>query len=348
MAVFKNTLHLFLLSIIFLSCQGQNRQSVNGPGQEATTYTDPMFFIPGQLCQHLREIFQDSHGRLWFGTNVYDLMLYDGDSLRYLSDLEGVPGGRITGILEDNDGNIWFSSAAGLIKYDDEKFRLFAHDEGLMDNEVWSLYQDHKGLFWVGTTEGAFQFDGERFYPFQLEKGAVRDTISQFYYERITAITGDSAGNIWIGTDGFGITRYDGSDFETFTKEDGLPDNAIGDLMIDSKGHLWIGTCFGGVSRFDGERFHNYTEQGLIQGGEIAGLYEDPNGNIWFGAENSGVYSFDGEQFTRFQGEGENYTNAVLSFLKDREGRFWVGGWGGLFRMTDSIFKPVTIEGPWE
>jgi ligand-binding sensor domain-containing protein len=339
--------YFVLLSITVLSCQVQPTQKNSTSQVETKTYTDPMFFIPGQLCQHVREIFEDSRGRLWFGTNVYDVMLYDGDSLRYIGEKEGLPGGRITGILEDKAGNVWFSSAAGLIKYNGRSFSLFGKEEGLSNNEVWALYLDHNEKFWVGTTEGAFQFDGERFYPFEIEKGVVSDTVSQFYYERITAITGDSAGNIWIGTDGFGLTRYNGETFETFTKDHGLPDNAIGDLMIDSKGDLWIGTCFGGVSRFDGVRFHNYTDRGLVHGVEIAGLYEDPQGHIWFCAENSGVYRFDGSEFYRFQGRGENYSNGILSFLKDSQGWFWAGGWGGLFRMTDTTFTPVTLEGPW-
>ena len=161
-----------------------------------------MFFIPGQLCQHVREIFEDSQGRLWFGTNVYDIMLYEGDSLRFIGDKEGVPGGRITGILEDNNGNIWFSSSFGLTRFDGKDYKNFGAEEGLTNTEIWTLFLDARGTFWVGTTEGVYQFDGERFYPFTIEKGAVPDPISQFYYERITAITGDSAGNMdgyrWI------------------------------------------------------------------------------------------------------------------------------------------------------
>jgi len=45
---------------------------------------------------HLRKIFQDSKGNLWFGTNVYDLMMYDGDTLRYITKKEGFSGGRVT------------------------------------------------------------------------------------------------------------------------------------------------------------------------------------------------------------------------------------------------------------
>ena len=31
---------------------------------------DPLFFLPGQLCQHVRRIYQDQQDNLWMGTNV--------------------------------------------------------------------------------------------------------------------------------------------------------------------------------------------------------------------------------------------------------------------------------------
>jgi len=37
----------------------------------------------------------------------------------------------------------------------------------------------------------------------------------------------DSRGYIWMGTEGGGLTRFDGSRFDTYTKVDGLSDNTI-------------------------------------------------------------------------------------------------------------------------
>ncbi len=55
---------------------------------------DPLFFIDGQLCQHVRKIFQDRSGNLWFGTNVYGLMRFDGDTLVYFDEKDGLGLGR--------------------------------------------------------------------------------------------------------------------------------------------------------------------------------------------------------------------------------------------------------------
>ena len=75
-----------------VSCGGPNQQKIPAEKVEANQevqeeeYVDPLFEIEGQLCQHVRCIFEDSYGNLWFGTNVYDLMLYNGDSLVYLDE----------------------------------------------------------------------------------------------------------------------------------------------------------------------------------------------------------------------------------------------------------------------
>jgi ligand-binding sensor domain-containing protein len=49
-------------------------------------------------------------------------MRYDGDTLQYFDEKDGLEGGRITGILEDKEGNVWFGSCGGLTKYDGKSF----------------------------------------------------------------------------------------------------------------------------------------------------------------------------------------------------------------------------------
>jgi len=124
-----------LLFVFIASCNEEQNKNlsevkvespINENSNIETLQTDPLFYIDGQLCQHLRKIFQDKNGDLWFGTNVYGLMRYNGDTLEYFSDKEGLPGGRITGIVEDEKGNIWFGSYGGLTKYDGKSFTNFS------------------------------------------------------------------------------------------------------------------------------------------------------------------------------------------------------------------------------
>ncbi|MBW2937629.1 hypothetical protein KXJ69_05895 [Aureisphaera sp. CAU 1614] len=365
----KSVLFVVSISLLMVSCNGQiktedSQSTLQTKGTIATKFQqtslrnsglpylqtsikDPLFYIDGQLCQHLRKIYQDKNGQLWFGTNVYGIMRYDGEKLKYFDDKDGVDG-RITGILEDKKGNVWFGSASGLIKYDGVTFTTFSKQvQDTYSNEVWSILIDSKGTFWVGTTNGVSHFDGKEFIPFPIPKAKVKNSTTVYSYNRITSIVEDKNGAFWFGTDGFGITKYDGNNFTFYTKENGLPDNNVTEMMMDSRGNIWIGTNFGGVSMFNGKSFTNFTEKGIIKGIEVGSFYEDKKGTIWFAAENHGVYNYNGKSFTSFNEEHGLNTNGVLSIYQDKEDRFWFGGWGGLFRYDGTSFTSVTAQGPW-
>lgn len=308
----------------------------------------PLYY-EGQLAHWIRRIFQDNKGNLWFGTNHYGALRFDGKNLDYITEDNGINIGRINEIVEDKDGNIWFATDGfGIYKYDGEIFTNFSEKEGLLNNSVWSITIDKNGLFWIGTLEGVSQFNGETFTSFSIPKANIKNVEPILSHNRITNILEDKKGNIWFGTDGYGISKYDGKNFSHLTTKEGLCDNTIYDLMEDSKGNIWIGTMHGGISKFNGNAFINYTKDGIIEGFEVGGFYEDKHANIWFAAEHNGVYRYNGKSFTSFNTENGPDTNGILSILQDRENRFWFGGWKGLFRYTKKGFIPVTKKGPWD
>ena len=66
----------------------------------------------------------------------------------------------------------------------------------------------------------------------------------------------DKVGNLWFGTTGEGVYRYDGKLFTQFTKKDGLNSNCIYAMLEDKAGNIWFGTE-NGVCRYDGKTFSN-------------------------------------------------------------------------------------------
>lgn len=55
----------------------------------------------------------------------------------------------------------------------------------------------------------------------------------------------DSKGNLWFGTLGGGVSRYDGRSFQTFNATHGLANNIVMTVLEDRKGDLWVRTNIG-------------------------------------------------------------------------------------------------------
>ena len=90
------------------------------------------------------------------------------------------------------------------------------------------------------------------FIQYSLQQGLPQ---SQVYN-----IEEDRKGFIWIGTNGGGLSRFDGREFENFTKTDGLPSNYIESIFEGEPGELWIGTSKG-MAFFDGHTFKVLNKQ---------------------------------------------------------------------------------------
>ena len=67
-------------------------------------------------------------------------------------------------ILQDPDGNLWFSTAKGVSRYDGQTFTTFTTKDGLSYNLVTSAFQDEFGYLWFGTWgHGVSRYDGQTF-----------------------------------------------------------------------------------------------------------------------------------------------------------------------------------------
>jgi ligand-binding sensor domain-containing protein len=160
----------------------------------------------------------------------------------------------------------------------------------------------------------------------------------------------DEKNNLWFGTTGEGVYRYDGKLFTQFTIKDGLSNNTIWSILEDKAGNIWFGTDSGiclydgkGIMRYDGKDF---TKFGV--GGNLAiSAFIDKVGNIWFsGGENdngyggdSGIWRYNGKSFTNFTTKDGLGDYSVWCFLEDKDGNIWVGTRNtGLYRYDGKNF----------
>lgn len=77
---------------------------------------------------------------------------------------------------------------------------------------------------------------------------------------------------------------------DTWTTENGLPNNSLLELRQTRDGYLWF-TTFNGVGRFDGKNFTilRRANTPMFRSNVISTFWEDHNENLWFGVQEGGV-----------------------------------------------------------
>src|SRR5580658_2666379 len=109
---------------------------------------------------------------------------------------------------------------------------VWTQQDGLPQDGINAIVQTADGYLWLGTDEGLARFDGYEFTIFNKANGDLPSN-------SITELAAAPGGALWIGTTD-GLTEFSGGRFRTYTRQQGLPDNAIGSLFVDHTGALWI------------------------------------------------------------------------------------------------------------
>lgn len=151
----------------------------------------------------------------------------------------------------------------------------------------------------------------------------------------INCLIEDRKGNIWMGTVGGGVSKYDGKRFAHFTTQHGLSHNIVKCILEDSKGNLWFGTSGGGLNVYDGNQFYHFNHKDALPQDRILSLIEDREENIWIGTNGGGVFRFspgdspaEGDLLHLDIQSGNDF-QSILSLLEDAQGNIWMGTWQG-------------------
>ena len=203
--------------------------------------------------------------------------------------IQGLKYNNIRCLIQDRNGNLWFSNDDGVTRFDGKYLTHFTAKNGLGSNIVLSMIEDRHGTLWFGTFGGGVtRYDGEYFTRFTENEGLCNNIVNR--------IVQDHTGNIWFATEG-GVSMYNGKGFTNYTVKQGLPIDQIRSVCQDKDGAMWFGTFGKGLSKFNGESFENYDVNEGFAGKDIGAIIQDKDGNIWFGSNNKGIIKYDGKYF---------------------------------------------------
>ncbi|MGY6523152.1 MAG: two-component regulator propeller domain-containing protein [Mongoliitalea sp.] len=161
--------------------------------------------------------------------------------------------------------------------------------------------------------------------------------------DNITSSVLDTHGNLWFGTWGGGISKFDGMSFTNYTTTHGLANNLVHCITEDLNGNIWIGTDGGGVSRYDGLEFTTFNTSDGLADNLVYGVTVDSKGNIWIATGDGGVSKFNGASFVNYTQENGLPSNSIIKITEDKEGYLWFAtGNSGLVRFDGNSFTEFT------
>ena len=160
---------------------------------------------------------------------------------------------------------------------------------------------------------------------------------------RVNRIVLDSRGLLWICTNS-GISRFDGSQFQSFGVPDGLPFPIINDLLETPDGDFWLASNGGGVIRLRlataAPRYEAFSVDREPTSNRVNRLFRATDGAVWVGTD-GGLFRMTGgldgrPAFARVGLRRRDHPDEMVqvwSFAGDREGTLWVGTRFGLVRL---------------
>ncbi len=261
----------------------------------------------------VQTLFKDSKGNIWVGTWDYGIYFLKKGSNSFINySVENTNGematNRILSFSEDSDGIIWMGTfSRGIHSFDpsSKKFSRYDQDPFLSKkisySDVRRVYVDSEDNIWIGGNAGLFKLKKNN-YGFNIEDLSSRfynDTRNHSYTSLVLDIYEDSSKNIWIGTDGAGLCKYDmrKDSFSWIESETGFNKVTVSSIIEDEVGSIWAAGN-NGITQIDKD--NNSVKNFSVNDGLLTNdfnnnaTYKDESGNLYFGSY-EGINYFDPE-----------------------------------------------------
>lgn len=188
---------------------------------------------------------------------------------------------------------------------------------------------------------------------------------------------------MWFGTNGGGITKFDGLNYESIKDKDGLADNLVYSIVKDNKGKMFIGTN-NGLSIYDGKKFKNYTTanglthnrvysilfasngkvllgtgsgvcifqdsickkfdtKSILDSAIVFNISEDSQKNLWFCTIGNGIFKYSDNRIQNFTNQNGFKNNYIYSIIEISPDKYWVAGELGVYELYKQKITPINL-----
>ena len=134
-------------------------------------------------------------------------------------------------------------------------------------------------------------------------------------------------GEIWLGTNDGGINIYNGTEFKTLNKSNGLIDDVVYDLYVDETESVYICTN-NGLCKYDNGAIDSIPFGDSLVPDRIFQMYQDRHGQKLL-ATAKGLAQLVNDTIYHYPTENQILNNAsCISINEDADGNLWVSTLG--------------------
>lgn len=208
--------------------------------------------------------------------------------------------------------------------------------------QIRELYS-YNNAIWIGTmAEGCYYIND----PVDKKENI---TASKSFLGGIGAFTTDHDNNLWIGTRGSGLYRYDTKNNiitravnKQYDPTSPCSNYALS-IFTNKQGNIWCG-FFDGITKYDPLRFQfrNIDEHssfnGTLADKMIVRMYKANDGAAFVGTLNKGIMEWNrnNNEFIRYPASEVygNANNVIYDMTEDNHGNIWAASCGGLMHVN--------------
>jgi signal transduction histidine kinase/ligand-binding sensor domain-containing protein len=361
-------LRKFFIMVFVLFCCVMN--SLISSAQERNINFDHYSLNEGLSNGYINNIFQDSRGFVWVGTEN-GLNRFDGIRFKTYyydqKDSSSLSGPDANNITEDTCGRIWVMTNRNFCWYDKNtdsfvRKQLKVRGQVIKKLSINACLIDRHGFLWIGSANGIFRikiYNNPDLANAIVEAEEYRleeEDVAEVYRNVYSSFVEDNDGKLWIVGYSNKLFYFDpilNKIVSYWIDNPGAPEfsNQVKGFFKDSDGDMYIAINNVGLLVWERQKnlFSLYKPNGTDSGPRgniLSAVAEDNNGLIWISDRNSeGISIFNKvtRKFTYCQSEEMNpYSldiNKINCMYKDRTGSMWVGSIMGVNKYTPGKLK---------
>jgi len=300
------------------------------------------------------EIFEDSLGYIWVGSDIGGLARIDslsGDIRQYLhnpSDLFSIMNDHINSIVEDNTGRLWIGTDSGPVLYLPEvdgfepAGNMISGWPDFRGREVLALVQGIDGSMWISFRNGSL---------YHLNLLDREPSVFNFTSSSVPSVLfSDEQGTLWAGSGkNLRLFNSEGVLIKTWPAtgiaNGGIPEGGITNIYSDSRGRIWLGGPSGLLIYKGFQEGFESLEIPSKQIINVSGISEDSDGNIWVAdGRQILIYNPAAEYVTSMGSEaGFTPSGLVSDLYHDWKGTIYAGANNELWEYRSFISSPQVI-----